>query len=143
MKAYRLTIPRVVACGRPRAALARHPKTRRILLNEKGEPFVRVYQDAKTRLFERDVRRLAVRAISERLEGFWAVKLRVFTADRRVIDLDNIVKSVVDGLVKTQRVPDDHRLWQFPLVERVLTDGAERIEVEVCEFEPRREGMMV
>lgn len=131
------TIPRVVACARPRATLARHPRTRKLLLNKNGEPFIRVYTDHKTERFKGEVRLIAGAAIRQPLAGYWASAITVYTRDRRVIDLDNIVKAVVDGIVNCGKVPDDHRLWRYPLIERILTAREERIEVEVSEMTPQ------
>lgn len=139
----KFTVPRVVPCARPRSAIARHPKTRKILLNKQGEPFVRVYTDSRTELFERQVALIAGAAIRQPLSGYWAAKVTVYTNTRRVMDLDNIVKALTDGIVATGKVPDDGRLWHYPQITRVLTDGEERIEVELMEYEPRREGALV
>ena len=137
------TIPRVVPCARPRATIARHPKTKRPLLNKDGQPFIRVYTDPRTEMFEREVRLIAGAAIRQPLNGYWAARVKVYTNTKRVMDLDNIVKAVIDGTVACGKVPDDARLWMYTEISRALTDGQERIEVELMEYEPRREGALV
>lgn len=65
----------------------------------------------------------------------FSVKILTDRPDRRKRDIDNFIKPVVDVLVKSGRVPDDHKMksvlaeWRgFNKNVRVLT-----VEVEVVE----------
>lgn len=122
---YSFTIPEVVPCQRARAAVSKHGR-------------LYVYQPGETKAFQAGVKLIAGAAIRQPIEGYWAISLRVHTRNRRKMDLDNIAKSVVDGIVATGKVPDDSRLWRYTDLCRVL-GAPERIEVTVMAYdiEPR------
>ena len=70
-----------VPCGRPRSTLQGH-----------------VYMPERTRKYERMVRRLASAVFQAPYEGPVELRATFMLPDRRRRDLDNLVKSVMDGL---------------------------------------------
>ena len=100
------------------------------------------FTDKATREFVDLVAVKAREAIKHPLQGYYAVKVVGYTANFRSRDFDRVLNGVMDGLVKSGRVRDDRYAWKMS-VERRLTDGQERIEVELMEYEPRREGALV
>ncbi len=70
-----------VPCGRPRSTLAGH-----------------VYMPERTRKFERLVRRMTAAVFDAPLEGPVSLHLTFVLPDRRRRDIDNLAKSIMDGM---------------------------------------------
>ena len=70
-----------VPCGRPRSTLAGH-----------------VYMPERTRQYERLVRRMTAAVFSEPFEGPVSLNATFLLPDRRRRDIDNLTKSVLDGM---------------------------------------------
>lgn len=122
------TIPGLHSWQRPRA-------------HQKGGKLV-FFTDRETREFVDLVAVIARGAIRQPIAGHYAVHAIAYTKNRRPRDLDRVLNGILDGLGKSGRVPDDRRCWSQQ-IERRLTDGEERIEVEVFEIEPVREGALL
>lgn len=100
------------------------------------------FTDKATREFV-DLVAVKVReAIKYPLGGYYGVHVAAYTKNLRPRDVDRVLNGILDGLVKSGRVRDDRYCWQ-QRIERIVTNGEERIEVEVFEMEPRREGVIV
>ena len=123
-----ITIPGMHSWKRPRA-------------HQVGNKLV-FFTDKETRAFVDLVAITARAAIKYPIQGHYAVRVVAYTANRRSRDLDRVLNGILDGLGKSGKVPDDRRCWSQQ-IERRLTDGQERIEVELMEYEPRREGALV
>ncbi len=124
----RFTVPGMHSWQRPRA-------------HQAGSKLV-FFTDKDTRAFVDLVAVTARAAIKYPIQGHYAVKVIAYTANRRPRDIDRVLNGILDGLGKSGKVPDDRRCWSQQ-IERQLTDGEERIEVEVMVYEPRREGALV
>ena len=124
----RFTVPGMHSWQRPRA----HQVGGRLVF----------FTDKQTRAFVDLVAVTARAAIRYPLQGHYAVKAVAYTTNRRPRDIDRVLNGILDGLGKSGKVPDDRRCWSQQ-IERRLTDGEERIEVELMEYEPVREGALV
>ena len=100
------------------------------------------FTDKETRAFTDLVAVTAREAIRYPLKGHYGVRVVAYTSNQRPRDVDRVLSGVLDGLVKSGRVPDDRYCWEQQITRR-LTDGEERIEVEVFGHEPKREGAIV
>jgi len=124
---FAFTVPGMHSWQRPRAHL----------VNGK----IVFFKDTKSREFEQLVARVAQLYMDRSIDGHYGVKVTAYTKSKRNRDVDRVLNGVLDGLVKSGRVSDDRYCWQ-QTVERRMTSDNERIEVEVYQFEPRREGVI-
>ncbi|UZX16542.1 RusA family crossover junction endodeoxyribonuclease [Thermus sp. PS18] len=69
-----------------------------------------------------------------RFTGEVAVYLMAYPPDRRRRDLDNILKAVLDALVKAQVLEDDHQVAELHLVRRPPLGGGGKVRVVVEEI---------
>ena len=121
---FAFTVPGMHSWQRPRAHL----------VNGK----IVIFKDTKSREFEQLVARVAQLYMDRSIDGLYGIKVTAYTRSRRSRDVDRVLNGILDGLVKSGRVPDDRHCWQQS-VERRMTKAAERIEVEVYPMEPREE----
>lgn len=105
----------------------------------KGRPrFVdgRAHTPEATRRYERGIAQAARAAGVQAGAGPVAVAIDVYPPDRRRVDLDNITKAILDGLVSAGAVSGDH--WE--VVREVLVRVASvdklrpRVEVRVTDW---------
>lgn len=85
----------------------------------------------KTRAYERLVGTIAglTRPLAWRLDGSYRVELRVFFPDARTRDVDNVAKSLLDGLNKV--LWQDDRQVERLVVERAVDRERPRVDVTV------------
>ena len=140
---------RPIPQGRPRA---------RVVTPRGGKPFVQIYPEAKTRDWEeqiadqiqRQIARIPVEATSDGdrdfhlpFEGRVLISMR-FNLHKPVSygkdvvhhlrkpDLDNLVKSVLDGLVKGRLIKDDNIVTDLTAYKRYVSDGhPEGVEIDL------------
>lgn len=58
------------------------------------------YTDPRVKAWEQAVGYVAKEFVTEQFDGYVSVSLEFFLKDKRVVDLDNLSKAVLDGLKK-------------------------------------------
>lgn len=111
------------------------PKGRPRTVRVKASGKVTTFTPRATRSYETGVRLYAVQALARAKwpkrdpDDRFAVELTAFLPDWRRLDLDNIAKSVLDGMIGAV-YGDDSQVSRMHL-ERVLGDPNPRLEVRV------------
>ncbi|GGK33175.1 hypothetical protein GCM10010965_27520 [Caldalkalibacillus thermarum] len=88
-----------------------------------------VYKDEKTREYERLVGFIAKQACKRPLKGPVQVNIRLFSMND--FDVDNVAKSVLDGMNKICFKDDNQVTALYVSKTKVRTEKEERAEVEV------------
>ncbi len=116
---HKITIPgRPVPKGRPR-------------LGVRGRTAY-VYTPPETREYERLVGLVAKSAGCRPVEGPVSVELDIFT--QRRMDVDNVAKSVLDGLNGVAYEDDNQVVELLVRKHKVTRKEEERVEIEIREF---------
>ena len=69
------------------------------------------------------------------LLGRLSVHINVFPPDRRIRDIDNLLKSALDSLTHAGVYLDDSQIDKIAIVRREIDKPAGRIEIIVTEIE--------
>ena len=122
------TIPgQPVPKGRPRGALPRKGD----LLPGDDPKAIRFYTPARTKIYERKVGVCAKQAGVRPTDNEVAVSAKFYLKDRRKVDVDNLMKAVLDGLNRVAYA-DDKQVWAIQALRRIDPENP-RAEVTITE----------